>query len=97
LQPLLNFCNNLIIFPSLFPHKASFRASKKWKSEEARSGLYDEWGRTVLPSFMIASFVFRLVYGCVLSWKEDFSNFSMRSESPEMLVQGFNNPWCVAI
>lgn len=82
--------------PSFFPHNASFRASKRWKSEEARPGLYGEWGRTVLPSFVIAFSVLKLVYGwCVVMWKEDFSNFSVRPKSPEMLVQGFNNPWCV--
>jgi len=73
--------------PSLFPHSASFRASKRWKSEEARPGLYGEWGRTVLPSFVIAFCVLKLVYGqCVVMWKEDFSNFSVKPKSPEMLV-----------
>jgi hypothetical protein len=40
---------------------------------QARFVLYDVWGRIVHPSFVIASCVFKPVFGRALRVEEDFS------------------------
>lgn len=70
---------------------ASMRTPKRWKSEGAISGLYGGLRINVHLSFVIASCVFRLVCGHVFMLKEDFSNIFVRSNSPELLLQGFKS------
>jgi len=62
-----------------------------WKSEGAISELYGGLRINVHLSFVIASRVFKLVYGHVFMLKEDFSKIFMKSCSPELLLQGFKS------
>jgi hypothetical protein len=49
------------------------------------------WVRKSSPSFVSASYVFKLVRGHALfRLKEDFINTYVRLNSPEMLLQGFD-------
>jgi hypothetical protein len=43
------------------------------------------------PSSVIASCVLKRVWKCIVSLKEDFGSFFARSNSPEMLLQGFKS------
>ena len=82
-------------FPTLFPQMASLTAATRWQSQEARSGLCGGGGgggggggRTVHPSFVFGSCVFKIVCSCALScWRKYF----VRSNSSLTLQQGFES------
>jgi hypothetical protein len=46
-------------------------------------GLYGGWGRTLHPTFVIASCDFEHVWSCVVVLKEDFTNIFVRPNSSE--------------
>jgi hypothetical protein len=76
-------------------HSSSFISLNRWKSEGAKSGLYNGCGKTIQPRFTMCSMVFKLVLGpgvimlkekgCLLLWP-DSENSSLRLSQHHVLA-----------
>jgi len=86
---LLPFSVTTSSLPHLFPLMTSLWAPKRCNSEGARSGLCGVWGRRVHPNFGFLCFQTCVLWVVLL--KEDFSTILVRSNSPEMLLWGFES------